>query len=62
MMDDALQMGLTMQQYLLSHKDVISVGKSNMSNSGKWWVLTPKKHLDEIYAYLNKEFHQYMLH
>ena len=59
-MNDNSQMGATIHQFLLSHKDIISVEKLDMPNAGKWWILTPKEKLNETWAYLNKTFSQYM--
>ena len=59
--EEDTQMGPTIQQHLLTHTDILSVEKSDMPNAGKWWILTPKSKLDEIYTFLNEDFHQYML-
>ena len=31
-----------------------------MPNAGKWWILTPKTKLDEVYTFLNEELQQHM--
>ena len=59
-MEDALQMGLSIKQYLLAHDDIISLEKSDMPHANKWWILTPKAKLSKTRAYLHEEFSQYM--
>ena len=40
--------GATFQDFLLSQEDVLSIEKSNMPNTGKWWILTPKNRMENV--------------
>ena len=45
-MEEAIN-GITLQDFLMSQGDILSIEKSDMPNAGKWWILTPKSRMEK---------------
>ena len=52
--------GLTLQQYLLSQEHILSIKKSDMPNTGKWWILVKKSHMELVTTFLNEDVDLYL--
>ena len=52
--------GLTFQQYLLSQEHILSIKKSDMPNTGKWWILVKKSNMESVTTFLNEDVDLYL--
>jgi hypothetical protein len=51
---------ITLQQYLLSNSQILSIEKSDTPQVNKWWILTKKTDLQKVTEFLNTDMVHYM--